>query len=131
MQMSDGLGVNCAACRTSRAFADWSRSTPLQLPAWCAIHRTRAIDRDHVEPLADVPPPVRFGPAGGPAEADGMACHVGELSPWAACPWWSTSPAAWVPPLRAYASRRRPTGARPSRTRPLAERDHRGGPASD
>ena len=81
MQMSDGLGVNCTACHNSRAFADWSQSTPERVVAWHAINDTRRINHDYIEPLAGRLPPERLGPVGDPAKANCMTCHVGQTKP--------------------------------------------------
>lgn len=81
MQMSDGLGVNCNYCHNSRALADWSQSTPRRVTGWYAIHQTRRINAEHIEPLKDVLPPEALGPVGDPAKADCMTCHVKMTTP--------------------------------------------------
>lgn len=81
MQMSDGLGVNCTACHNSRAFADWSQSTPQRIAAWYAIHQTQMINHDYIEPLAPILPDALKGPVGDPAKVECMTCHVAQTKP--------------------------------------------------
>ncbi|MGJ3231225.1 MAG: photosynthetic reaction center cytochrome PufC [Oceanicaulis sp.] len=81
MQMSDALGQNCTFCHNTRAFYDWEQSTPHRVTGWHAINQTRAINHDHIQPLADLFPPERLGPTGDPFMANCMSCHIGQRKP--------------------------------------------------
>ncbi len=48
MQMSDGMGVNCGFCHNSRAFWDWSQSTPQRWTAHYAIDQVRQINNQYL-----------------------------------------------------------------------------------
>ncbi len=45
MQMSDGIGVNCGYCHNSRAFADWSQSSPYRWIGYDALRLVRDLNR--------------------------------------------------------------------------------------
>ncbi|MCK5931885.1 MAG: photosynthetic reaction center cytochrome c subunit [Fulvimarina manganoxydans] len=81
MQQSNSLGVNCTYCHNSRAFADWSQSTPYRWIAYWGIRMVREINTDYIQPLKDVFPPQRLGPLGDPAKANCGTCHRGEPQP--------------------------------------------------
>lgn len=59
MQMSEGMGVNCTYCHNSRAFWDWSQSTPQRWTAHYAFEQTRAINNDYLLKLAEQIPMTR------------------------------------------------------------------------
>lgn len=81
MQMSDGMGVNCTFCHNSRAFNDWSQSTPQRINAWYGIRMTREMNRNYIEPLADLLPEHRLGPQGDAPKADCATCHFRQAKP--------------------------------------------------
>ncbi|XBQ15406.1 MAG: photosynthetic reaction center cytochrome PufC [Oceanicaulis sp.] len=111
MQMSDALGQNCTFCHNTRAFYDWEQSTPYRVDAFHAIHQTRRINRDHIEPLADILPEDRLGPVGDPFKANCMSCHVGERKPLGGVPMLSLFPGL-------VGETPEPETARPPRARP-------------
>ncbi len=59
MQLSEGMGVNCTYCHNSRAFADWSQSTPQRWTAHYAFEQTRQINNDYLLKLAEQVPMTR------------------------------------------------------------------------
>ena len=63
MQMSDGIGVGCVYCHNSRAFTDWSQSTPARWTGYSGIRLTRTLNQDYLLPLAQTLPQLRDGPA--------------------------------------------------------------------
>ncbi|MEN3792983.1 photosynthetic reaction center cytochrome PufC [Fulvimarina sp. MAC3] len=81
MQQSNALGVNCTYCHNSRAFWDWSQSTPFRWIAYWGIRMSRQINVEYIEPLKDVFPPERLGPLGDPAKVHCGTCHRGEPQP--------------------------------------------------
>ncbi|TPW29593.1 photosynthetic reaction center cytochrome PufC [Pararhizobium mangrovi] len=81
MQMADGIGVNCTYCHNSRAFADWSQSTPFRLIGWYGMQLARALNTKFVQPLATVIPKSQLGHLGDPAKIDCATCHIGKPRP--------------------------------------------------
>lgn len=86
MQMSDGLGVNCTFCHNSRAFYDWSQSTPNRVQGWYGIRLTRYLNNAYIEPLTPLIPDSHLGPLGDIAKIDCMTCHAGQRRPLAGYP---------------------------------------------
>lgn len=86
MQMSDGMGVNCTFCHNSRAFNDWSQSTPQRINAWYGIRMTRGLNKNYIEPLASLLPEHRLGPQGDPPKADCATCHFRQAKPLGGAP---------------------------------------------
>ncbi|EAU40230.1 hypothetical protein FP2506_11757 [Fulvimarina pelagi HTCC2506] len=81
MQQSNALGVNCTYCHNSRAFYDWSQSTPFRWIGYWGIRMAREINVNYIQPLTDVFPPERLGPLGDPAKVHCGTCHRGETKP--------------------------------------------------
>ena len=81
MQMTNQLGVNCTFCHNSRAFRDWSQSTPYRWIAYWGIRMARDINSDYIQPLASVFPDNRKGPLGDPAKINCGTCHMGNNKP--------------------------------------------------
>ena len=81
MQMSNQMGINCTYCHNSRAFRDWSQSTPYRWIAYWGIRMARDINSDYIQPLASVFPANRKGPLGDPAKAHCGTCHLGNNKP--------------------------------------------------
>ncbi|MER0238629.1 photosynthetic reaction center cytochrome PufC [Fulvimarina sp. MAC8] len=81
MQQSNALGVNCTYCHNSRAFADWSQSTPFRWIGYWGIRMAREINVSYIEPLQGIFPPERLGPLGDPAKVHCGTCHRGEPQP--------------------------------------------------
>ena len=59
MQLSDGIGVNCGYCHQSRAFQDWSQSSPYRWNTWYALRMVRDLNRHFLLPIAAVLPQSR------------------------------------------------------------------------
>jgi photosynthetic reaction center cytochrome c subunit len=96
MQMSDGIGVNCGYCHESRAFEDWSQSTPARWNAYYAIRLLRDLNRNFLIRLSAIIPqtrqmvgqtalPVLPQRALGPQTGNGLVlcatCHYGRPKP--------------------------------------------------
>ena len=96
MQMSDGIGVNCGYCHNSRAFEDWSQSTPYRWNAWYALRLLRDLNQKYLLPLAQLIPQSRElttetalpvmpmherGPQHGNGFVNCATCHQGVTKP--------------------------------------------------
>ncbi|MCB8839094.1 photosynthetic reaction center cytochrome PufC [Aurantimonas sp. VKM B-3413] len=81
MQMAQSMGVNCTYCHNSRAFRDWSQSTPYRWIAYWGIRMSRDLNSNYIEPLASVFPASRKGPQGDPAKIACGTCHEGNNKP--------------------------------------------------
>ncbi|MBO0903090.1 photosynthetic reaction center cytochrome PufC [Jiella sonneratiae] len=81
MQMANSMGVNCTYCHNSRAFRDWSQSTPYRWIAYWGIRMARDVNTNYIEPLKTVFPDNRKGPLGDPAKAHCGTCHLGNNKP--------------------------------------------------
>ncbi len=81
IHFSNSLGVNCTYCHNSRAFGDWSQSTPQRVAAWHGIRMVRDINTNYMDPLHDVFPVGRLGPTGDSPKVDCATCHQGVFKP--------------------------------------------------
>jgi photosynthetic reaction center cytochrome c subunit len=95
MQMSDGIGVNCGYCHSSRAFSDWKQSTPNRWVGYSGIQMTRDINRSFLFNQADwvpqtreylkqnslVVPPDRRVAHAAPGLIVCASCHYGHTKP--------------------------------------------------
>ena len=81
VHMSTALGVNCTYCHNSRAFSDWSQSTPQRATAWYGIRMVRDVNNAYLEHLKGVFPPVRLGPEGDVPKVNCTTCHQGVNKP--------------------------------------------------
>ena len=81
MQMAQSMGVNCTYCHNSRAFRDWSQSTPYRWIAYWGIRMARDLNSNYIEPMASVFPANRKGPLGDPAKIACGTCHEGNNKP--------------------------------------------------
>ena len=81
MHMSDALGVNCTYCHNSRAFSDWSQSSPARMTAWYGIRMARALNTDYIQPLTSELPDNRLGPLGDAPKVNCATCHGGMNQP--------------------------------------------------
>jgi photosynthetic reaction center cytochrome c subunit len=79
--MSNSLGVNCTYCHNSRAFRDWSQSTPQRATAWYGIRMVRDLNNNFMDKLKGVFPASRLGPEGDVAKISCMTCHQGVYKP--------------------------------------------------
>ncbi|MGF1455995.1 MAG: photosynthetic reaction center cytochrome PufC [Alphaproteobacteria bacterium] len=75
IHMSNALGVNCTYCHNSRAFNDWSQSTPQRITAWHGIEMSRSLNVNYLEPLGPVYPDYRLGPTGDAPKVNCTTCH--------------------------------------------------------
>lgn len=81
IHMANSLGVNCTYCHNSRAFADWSQSSPQRATAWYGIRMVRDLNSDYLDPLHTVFPPVRLGVLGDSPKLNCATCHQGVYKP--------------------------------------------------
>lgn len=82
MNFTQSLGVNCDYCHNTRAFADWSQSPPQRATAWYGIRMARDLNTAYLDPLHDVFPAGRLGPALGDSPKVYCAtCHNGVYKP--------------------------------------------------
>ncbi|WP_428484706.1 photosynthetic reaction center cytochrome PufC [Rhodopila sp.] len=81
IHFSQSLGVNCTYCHNTRAFTDWSQSTPQRVNAWYGIRMVRDLNDNYLDPLHTVFPPVRLGADGDSAKVNCATCHNGVYKP--------------------------------------------------
>ncbi len=81
IHMSTSLGVNCTYCHNSRAFNDWSQSTPQRITSWHGIRMARSLNVEYLEPLTPVYPDYRLGPLGDAPKVNCTTCHQGVNKP--------------------------------------------------
>jgi len=81
MHMSSALGVNCTFCHNSRAWSDWSQSTPQRVTAWYGIRMARDVNDQYISSLTSVFPAYRKGPHGDVYKANCQTCHQGLNKP--------------------------------------------------
>ena len=81
VHFSQSLGVNCTYCHNSRAFGDWSQSTPQRVVAWHGIKMVRDLNNAYMGSLQDVFPRVRRGPEDDVAKINCATCHQGVYKP--------------------------------------------------
>jgi photosynthetic reaction center cytochrome c subunit len=81
IHFAQSLGVNCTYCHNSRAFGDWSQSTPQRVSAWHAIRMVRDINLNYMDPLHDVFPLGRLGTSGDSPKVACATCHQGVFKP--------------------------------------------------
>ncbi len=81
MMMASSLGVNCTYCHNSRAFSDWSQSSPARVTAWYGIRMVRDLNTNYLDPLNNVFPPYRKGVLGDSPKIYCATCHQGIYKP--------------------------------------------------
>ena len=81
IHFSQSLGVNCTYCHNSRAFGDWSQSTPQRVTAWHGIRMVRDLNNTYMASLHDVFPRTRRGPMDDVAKVNCATCHQGVFKP--------------------------------------------------
>ena len=81
MHMSTALGVNCTYCHNTRAFSNWSQSTPQRVNAWYGIRMVRDMNVNYLESLNGVFPANRLGPHGDVPKVNCTTCHQGAFKP--------------------------------------------------
>lgn len=103
MHMSSSLGVNCTYCHNSRAFGEWSESTPQRGTAWYGIRMARQLNKDYLEPLTGTFPVNRLGPQGDVAKLNCATCHQGAYKPLYGAPMLKAHPELAAPLAAAMA----------------------------
>ena len=81
IHFSQSLGVNCTYCHNSRAFGDWSQSSPQRVVAWYGIRMVRDLNNNYLESLHNVFPRIRRGAADDVAQVGCATCHQGVFKP--------------------------------------------------
>lgn len=81
VHMSESLGVNCSYCHNSRAWYNWTESSPKRTVAWHGINMARDLNNQYMVPLTDVFPAERKGPQGDVAKVYCQTCHQGVYKP--------------------------------------------------
>ncbi len=81
IHFAQSLGVNCTYCHNTRAFSDWSASSPARVNAWYGIRMVRDINNAYLDSLHDVFPTYRKGPLGDNAKVNCATCHQGIYKP--------------------------------------------------
>jgi photosynthetic reaction center cytochrome c subunit len=76
--ISKSLGVNCGYCHNTNSFIQWTQP---RATAWHAIRMVRHLNEDYLEPLSDVLPAHRKGPAGDVYKVNCETCHRGQAKP--------------------------------------------------
>ena len=81
IHFAQSLGVNCTYCHNSRAFGDWSQSTPQRISAWHGIRMVRDINTNYMDGLKPVWPVGRLGTSGDSPKVACATCHQGVFKP--------------------------------------------------
>lgn len=81
MTYAQGLGVGCEFCHNSRAFNDWSQSTPQRVTAFYAQAMLRDLNGNYMVPLTAAFPAEQRGPLGDVAKQNCATCHQGVYKP--------------------------------------------------
>jgi photosynthetic reaction center cytochrome c subunit len=81
LHFSQALGVNCTYCHNTRAFEDWSQSSPARVTAWYGIRMVRDLNNNYLDPLGSVFPAYRKGELGGSPKINCATCHQGIYKP--------------------------------------------------
>ena len=79
--MAQSLGVNCDYCHNTRAFRDWSQSSPARVTAWYGIRMVRDLNGNYLDPLGSVFPTNRKGAMGDSPKVYCATCHQGIYKP--------------------------------------------------
>jgi photosynthetic reaction center cytochrome c subunit len=98
VMMAESLGVNCTYCHNTRAFGDWSLSTPARVTAWYGIRMNRDINTNYLDPLNNVFPAYRKGVTGDSPKVYCATCHQGIYKPLYGVSMLSTFPELKGPP---------------------------------
>ena len=81
VNISQSLGVNCDYCHNTRAFRDWSQSTPARVTAWYGIRMVRDVNNNYLDKLNGVFPDYRKGVLGDSPKVYCATCHQGVYKP--------------------------------------------------
>lgn len=79
--MSNSLGVNCAYCHNTRAFASWPESSPQRSTAWYGIRMVRNLNAEYLNPIGPLLPPHRWSAEGDYPKVGCATCHKGAYKP--------------------------------------------------
>ncbi len=115
IHFSSALGVNCTYCHNSRAFGDWSESTPQRVTAWYGVKMVRAVNTGYLEPVQSLLPSYRLGPSGDGPKVFCKTCHQGAYKPL-----YGAAMAPNFPELYQPAADTTDTGAMPAAAPPTA-----------
>ena len=100
VHFSQSLGVNCTYCHNTRAFGDWSQSTPQRVNAWYGIRMLRDVNNNYLGSLQGVFPANRLGAAGDVAKVGCATCHQGVYKPLYGVSMAKDFPELWTQPVR-------------------------------
>ena len=114
MMMSNSLGVNCTYCHNSRAFGNWSQSSPARVSAWYGIRMVRDLNLHYLDTLNDVFPAYRKGVTGDSPKIYCATCHQGVYKPLYGVSMLSTFPELKGPPKDQTAAATVPEPASPA-----------------
>lgn len=81
LHISESLGVNCNACHNTRAFGQWSESSPQRVNAFHGIRMIGDLNGQYLDPLKDTYPAERLGPTGDAPKVSCATCHHGAQKP--------------------------------------------------
>jgi len=81
IHFSQSLGVNCTYCHNSRAWSDWSQSSPQRVNAWYGIRMVRDLNNNYLDPLQTTLPQARLGLEGDSPKVNCTTCHQGVYKP--------------------------------------------------
>jgi photosynthetic reaction center cytochrome c subunit len=81
IHFSESLGINCTYCHNSRAFSDWSQSSPQRVTAWYGIRMVRDLNNNYLTSLKSVFPAGRLGAMGDVPKINCNTCHQGIYKP--------------------------------------------------
>ena len=95
--ISRSLGVNCNYCHATRAFANWSQSTPQRVTAWHGIRMVRELNTDYLIPIGSMLPPYRMGTLGDGPKLACATCHKATFKPLAGISMRKDYPEFWRP----------------------------------
>ena len=96
IHFAQSLGVSCNYCHNSRAFGQWSQSTPQRVTAWYGIRMVRDLNGQFLLPLHDTFPRGRLGAIGDSPKISCQTCHQGAYKPF-----FGASPLVGYPELAA------------------------------
>lgn len=79
--ISKGLGVNCTFCHDSRAFYNWSESSPKRVTSWYGIALAQDLNVNFLSAIKADLPANRLGPTGDGPKVNCATCHNGANKP--------------------------------------------------
>ncbi len=81
IHMSNSIGKSCNYCHNSRAWSDWSQSTPQRIQSWYGLRMVANLNNDYIKPTAPHLPDYRLGPMGDVPKVNCSTCHQGVNKP--------------------------------------------------